>query len=318
MAFPGFDTPKYGTIGGALPWGGGVPAPIGGAGNIAASYNAAYNNALAMNQGNYNNILAGYQQAIAQYSTAQQAIQAGYSNLYNQVLNQVKDIGAARRNEIGSSYEKALASGSQTLIDRGLGNSTIQMSLQRGVESDRQRALTQLSDDQAKMLGDYMSQLGLAGLKNQSEGLGGATGLVLSQLGWMNSMNAAYPDAGLYGQLAQMSAMGQGGPNRNPGYGFGGGSFAGVPGPSQQLGYVPGPGPTYGSGFAPQSAPSGGQPYWMANLGGGENWNVPNGSYAAAPAGGMAGGLMGDFYGGMAGAGSFGDGFGSMAAGLYG
>jgi hypothetical protein len=279
-AFPGFNTPAYGTISGFLPFGGGggLPTPD----NAAQAYTQAYNSALQMNQANYNNILTGYQQAVQQQTAAQQAIQAGYANLYNQVLNKVEGIGNDRRNQINSAAAKQLASGSQQLIDRGLGNTTIQSSLDRGVESDRNRNLTQLSDDQAKMIGDYMSQLGLAGLGAQQRGLEGTTAMLMNQLGFMGSVQANYPNAGLYASLAM-----QGG-NQNKGYGGGSfGTYGGMGMGGPKLGYVPSGGPYYGpsgsGAFGAMPTGIGNSSLLAAPSVGGGGWNVPSSSWAPAP-----------------------------------
>lgn len=297
MSFPGFDAPAYGNVGGALPFANsgsaGAQAMSGAAsgnvGQVAAGYQQAYNNALAMNQSNYNNILRGYQQSLAQHSSAEAAISAGYSGLYNDVIAKVSGIGQARANDINAASARALASGSQQLIDRGLGNSTVQSSLNRGVESDRNRQLTQLSDDQARMVGDYMSQLGLAGLSNRQYGLDASTAQLNRQLDFMNSVTAKYPDANLYGQLAAAAGYKNAANQPFTTVSFGGGAFGGG-GPGPKLGYVPGPGPYEESGAAFDGgggATGGGNSWLMDQYAAGQSaspgWNVPNPEYAAAP-----------------------------------
>lgn len=286
--FPGFDSPAYGQIGGNLPWQGGPnPAAAAASSNpqaIAQQYGQAYNSALAMNQANYQNILKGYQQAMASQTSAQQAISAGYTSLYNDVIGKVSGIGQARANAIERDSARQLAGDSQQLIDRGLGNTTIQTSVNRGVAADKNLQLTQLSDDQAKMIGDYMSNLGLAGLGNQARQLDNSTALATRQLDWMNSVNAKYPDANLYAGLAKDAALS----HAQPAFSFGGGSFAGGGGGGgPQLGYVPsqpyyglagGAGATYGGGGG------GGMPVAPA-----ESWNTPDPAYAQPSGGGSQG-----------------------------
>ena len=278
-------------IAGALPWGGGSAGAISGAAHgdvnaIASSYQSAYNNALAMNQSNYNNILAGYQSAMNTQTTAQDAIRAGYTDLYNRVLGKIDSIGTARTNAINNAAARQQGLQDQQLINRGLGNTTVQASVNRGIQGDRQQALTQLADDQARLSGDFMSQLGLAGLNNQQRGLENQTALTQSQLAWMNSLNAKYPDAGFYGSLAQTAA--QTAAQTNAMNRFGGGAFGGGPpvsGGVGKIGYVPSPGPDYGSGQGVQPGfPSGGGGGFgnlppgldLNNLGGG---GVYGGSY---------------------------------------
>ena len=243
------------SAGGALPFGG--SGGIGGAASgdpnaIAANYDRAYNNALAMNQSNYNNILAGYQQSLAKQTSAQQAIQAGYSGLYNDVMARINGEGESRRQGIDRASAQSLAKSSQQLIDRGLGNSTIQTSVNRGVEADRNFQQLNLSDQLARQSADYMSRLGLAGLSSQQRGEDAMLGQFNRQLDFMNSVTAKYPDAGMYGQLAMQAGQAKAA-ERNA-YQTGGGAFAGNPGP--RAGYVPS-NPYYGSGFA-TGTPSGG------------------------------------------------------------
>lgn len=246
------------SVQGGLPWGGSsggaaIAAAAGGnIGAVGASYDQAYNNALAMNQSNYNNILAGYQQSLATQTTAQQAISAGYTDLYNNVLDQVKNVGQARANDINAASDRNLARGSQQLIDRGLGNTTVQSSVARGVEADRNARQLDLSESVARMTGDYMSRLGGDRLSNMERNASNVTGQTNRQLEWMNSLQAKYPDAGLYASLAQTAAEA----NR-PVPSYGGGAFAndgrttggGVTrGPQDRLGYIPDRGPQYPSG----------------------------------------------------------------------
>ena len=250
----------------ALPFGNSSGAGAIGArspGQVAGAYQGAYNNALAMNQSNYQNVIGGYQRLLSQQTTAQQAIQSGYRNLYNDVVTRVEGIGRARAEQINRSSAAQLAASSQQLIDRGLGNTTIQSSVNRGVEADRNLAQLQLSDQVAERTAGYMSNLGLAGLSAQERGLNDTNRIGLSQLGFMDSVQARYPDAGMYAQLAQgLGAANQG--NRGGGA-YGGGSFYGSgAGRGQQLGYVPS---QYYSG-------SGSVPYPVGAYSGGMNSGV--------------------------------------------
>ncbi len=291
---------------GQLPWGGGGAAAL-----QPGGYPAAYNSSLAQNQSNYNNILAGYQKTLQSQTTAQAAIQAGYSNLYNQVQEKIAGQGATRAADIRADAAQKLGSGTQGLINRGLGNTTVLDSVGRGIGFDEQRNLTANSESVAALQAQSMSQLGLAGLNYQDYANRQNTGLVQDQLGWMNSVNAPYPNAGLYAQLAQQRGMVDEG-NRGQGS-FGGGSFAGGRGSSGQLGYVPSPTPSFGGGVYSPAQSTGGGGSWMAaqnalglsgggynyggasgqalDYGGGGDWGATGGGFDYAGAGGaIAGG----------------------------
>lgn len=256
---PAMATPP-GTIGGDLPFGAGGGA-LGGAlgGSLGDSYAKAYNSALAQNQAMYKNILQGYQQTAGQQYTAQQAIAAGYPQLaeniqrmqntamgqqqaaqqtigggYNQlqnnVLGTIQGIGKSQSQAIADVYGQQSGALAQQLVNRGLGNTTVQGSMQRGLDLDQQKAQIALANQLAQLSAGYQSQLGLSGLNYQNQaamqnsaqqnmmaqtqaGLGEAglnyanlanmqnTGQANQQLGWMNTVNMKYPDAGAYMQM---------------------------------------------------------------------------------------------------------------------
>lgn len=244
-----FTTPSFQQpIQGNLPFGGGRSSgySFNNPQAITASYQQAYNNALQMNQSNYNNILQGYQQALSAHTSAQQAIQGGYNDLYNQVLGKLEGQGQATARRINDSSAQFLAAQTQGLTDKGLGNTTITSSVGRGVEADRQQRLQENDESVAKMMADYMSNLGTRRLEGSRQGQDSITGLALNQLGFMNSVQAKYPNFSDYAGLAQQAAAGQG--SGAGGGAYGGGSFAGGGGAGPKIGYTPGAGPYYGSG----------------------------------------------------------------------
>lgn len=308
LAFAGAPAGNASTfIGGALPWDSTPsPAPTSLPG-LTANYQSEYAKSMNMNAANYGNILAGYQNLIAQQNT-------GYTNLYNTVMNQLQGAETSRKTEIGDMAKSELGSASQSLIDRGLGNTTVQSAVSSGVEANKQRRLTEVANQFAQMRAGYQQQLGQAQLGN-------IAGLSKAQLDFMNSVNAGYPDAGMYGQLAMMfgqaAGAGAGGYDKGRGPGYTGPSMPyggfGLGGP--KLGYTPAASPYFGgSGFNPAPVSTGGSYNMMGAPAAFENWNVPNGSYADAfgqsSYGGLAGGLASQFTGGMAG--------GFMDAGNYG
>jgi hypothetical protein len=81
--------------------------------------------------------------------------------------------------------------------------------VQRGISLDQSKAQTALANQIAQLYAGYQSNLGLAGLNYQNQAAMQNTALNSQQLGWMNSVNAGYPQAGMYAQLAQMYGQGQ-------------------------------------------------------------------------------------------------------------
>lgn len=214
------------TIQGNLPFqslaaAGAAQAPLagGGAGAAAAlpgAYDASYKSALGFNEAQYGNVLAGYQGVLSSQQDALSSIGRGYSDLSQQVLGGLEGAGAAERQRIGDAYAAAQGQAGQSLVSRGLGNSTVVDSTNRGLTFDAQKQYLDLADRLMQQRAGYTSQLGLAGLAQQQQSVMANSGLAQNQLGWMNSVNAPYPDAGMYSQLAQQYGMtGQADKDRN-------------------------------------------------------------------------------------------------------
>lgn len=334
-------------IAGNLPWGGGGVNQFQGLGgssqqsmqNLGTGYANAYNSALAMNQQNYSNVLQGYQQTLNQNTAARGALGGFYSDLTNSVLGGIADIGQSRQNDINAQYTQNSGVLAQQLINRGLGNSTVQGSMQRGVAYDQARSSTDLANQIAQTTAGYRSQLGLASLANTERSINANSQDAQNQLGWMNSVNAQYPDAGMYAQLAQQFgaanqqekdrnlAMGRGLSNPPPsggGYVPSGGGMppshagAGSYGFSQPGYGVPGGATSDLPGFAPDAQVLGiGAGAYGAAAGAGEGMGdyFSQGQYQGGNAGqaaGGAGGGIADLYGGISGWAGGNPGYGDM------
>lgn len=328
-----------GVIGGSLPWsGGGGSMFSGGAAGLGASYNSAYNSALAMNQQNYGNILQGYQQADRQQRRGLNDVSAGYDTLSKDVLAGIAGTDASAKQQIEDSYAQQQGSATQGLVNAGLGNSTVTSAVGRGLQYDREKSYTSLANQMAQLSAGYQSQLGQAGLGFKGNAVLANSQLAQNQLGWMNSVNAQYPDAGAYSQMAQMyAAQSQAEADRKrmmDAYsGMGGGGFnGGQPGGTPGLGYVPQRAPTVGMGGgtsgggygvsspAPQAPPQFFNPY-AGSSGGNTTATAPSfgtgmgGAYAAGAGAGAAGAMGGGFTGGYGG--GFDAGIGAAGAGAY-
>lgn len=281
LAFAGapVGSANFSGVGGALPWGGGggmisADSPS----SAANAYSSAYRSALQQNQAMYNNIMSGYQQVLAQQQQAQQRIGEGYSSLYNDVTGKISGIGQARDQSIIDQYRAAQGKSTQSLIDRGLGNSTVLTAANRGLGLDREKALNENSERTAGLSAQYMSQLGLAGLSEGARAQTANSAMIGKQLDFMNSMTAQYPDAGLYASIAR-SAQNSGPRSSVSSSMPGGGQPMGAPGlgymprgynNEQSGGYIPNPG-AGGSGLMGASMSSG--------YGSSSAWNPPVADY---------------------------------------
>lgn len=315
----------YAPISGALPFGGGGAGAFAGLGgspqqamaNLGPNYANAYNSSLQQNKSNYDNIMQGYQQTLASQTSAQQAIAAGQTQLYNDVIGGLQGIGASRAQDITDQAAQAGGAATQGLIGRGLGNTTVQDSINRGIAADKNKALTANSNSVAGLVAGYQSQIGQAGLNQAAQANMANSNLSQAQLAFMNSTQSGYPNAGAYGQLAMQfgqagaaqanaAALGRlGAPGR-----YGAGAMSGLPGGGggggQKLGYVP--------SYA-QTTPGGGYGGAPSTGGGGSL-----GAWAGAPAApsanvfGSYGGGAGLDYGG---GGDYGGGSTSPAGGGF-
>lgn len=262
-------------ISGPIPFGpGGNPLQglaSGGLQGLANQYQTGYNSALAQNQAMYQNIMGGYQQTQAQQTDAANAIAGGYSNLYNNVLGGIQGIDASQRQAINDAYAQQSGAATQSLISRGLGNTTVQDSIQRGLLLDKMKADIGLSNQTAQLQAGYMSQLGLAGLDYANQANMQGTGLSARQLDFMNTVTAKYPNqadyynlfdaSGRYKQMQQDQAALKN--SQRGGFGFAGGMSAGYS----------------GRGGAGSSGSGAGSGYGPARLGGGVNYQNPYDSY---------------------------------------
>ncbi len=275
----------FGAIGGPLPFSGG-----------AKDYTTAYNQALNFNRTNYNQILAGYNQTAAAQQAGQNQITQGYSTLRGDVLGGLAGIDKSQRQQIADDYAKQVGTESQRLISRGLGNSTVQQSIARGLMYDKAKADVDLTNRTQALNAQYSSQLGLAGLGYQGQALQERTGFANQTLQFLNSINAPYPDIGSYAALA--TARGRSG--AGGGVGAGATTFGGaVQGPKTNPAF----GNTGGGGFAMGGGFGGNTNPYRSSSGGTPQSVYPNqGYYPLDPAdpaydnGGYGGGTGGRDY----------------------
>ena len=178
----------------------------------------------------------------------------GYGNLDTRIQNTLRGAETSRMNDLSDQYAMESGRLAQQMVNSGLGNSTVQGSMQRGLLSRLSQEQTRVSNEFAGTRAGYQADVGLAGLGAERQvglaGLdmfqrGGLAGLnyrgqreadLLQQqnraieqptnvrlqglgheassvgqalqggmghLGYMNSISAPYPEAGMYAQLAQ-------------------------------------------------------------------------------------------------------------------
>lgn len=259
---------SYGAIGGPLPFSGG-----------GSDYASAYNAALNFNKANYNQILSGYQGTASALQAGQGPIQQGYNNLTANVLGGIQGIDASQRQAINNQYAKDRGAASQTLINRGLGNSTVQQSIDRGLMSNRDQSNLALTNATQGLNAQYLSQLGSQSLNYANQANMQNANQANQQLAWMNSVNAGYPDASAYMKMAQM----KGGSGAGGGVGQGSVTSSGgsIPGLGGQMSYANNAGWGGGGGYGAAYGAAGSGRY---NYGNSPSQLDMGGSYPLDPA----------------------------------
>src|SRR5512139_2639691 len=169
-----------------------LPTPTMNFSNPEASYNSAYSAARDVNQQLYKNIQAGYSQMLNQSQAAMGQVDTRYRNLQRNVLRRLSGSNQANMQDIADKYSAMSGQMSQSMIDRGLGNTTVQFAMQRGIAQDRTKETTRSQNEFAQLIAANQSRLGLERLGAMERGYGNLTGIQGQTLNWMNSVSAPY------------------------------------------------------------------------------------------------------------------------------
>jgi len=95
---------------------------------------------------------------LKQIQKKQRKANAANEARYQGILDQYSNLGQAGMARIGQAEQQALASGTQDLASRGLGNTTIRGSMSRGVASDAELARQQLGESVATQKAGVMER----------------------------------------------------------------------------------------------------------------------------------------------------------------
>ena len=174
--------------------------------NFRSQLSGGYGAALKGAQQQYGSILSGYQ-----------ALQSGVAQQLQGGLN-------VQKQGIADQYAQERGAASQSMVSRGLGNSTVQDSVQRGLVYDQQKATNAAAAQFGAQNAQYQANIGLQGLQAQQRGsefsTSNATNIAqgnqragLQMMGLqLDAQKAAaqnqfqYAQLGQQGQIAQMNA----------------------------------------------------------------------------------------------------------------
>lgn len=178
--------------------------PSAAAANLGPAYASNFNTSANLNNAILQGTQTGYQNLRGQLDQQYGDIYGKFQNLYGDVLGRIAGTNQTNMQDINTAYNAQAGNTTQSLISRGLGNSTVLDSMQRGVEADRQRALTASQNQFTQLGAGYASAIGGQGLQSQQQGAQTQANLGSQQLQFLGSTQAPYPNAGMYSQMAQM------------------------------------------------------------------------------------------------------------------
>jgi hypothetical protein len=127
---------------------------------MAIDYSSVINNMTNA----YNKTVQGYQTTLAQQQQAQQGVMQGYNSLQANVLGGLEGSSKAASQAVADQYAQQSGQAALGLTSRGLGNTTVANSVQRGIGLDEAKAQTNVANTYANTAAGYQTQVGLAGL----------------------------------------------------------------------------------------------------------------------------------------------------------
>lgn len=163
-----------------------------------------YQDLFAQNQNVYDLTLGQYGNAYRRLDETQQAIDQMQRNMYGTVMGTLDNAGAAAGQEITDQYAAQRGNAQQSLLSRGLGNTTVRDSVERGLTYDESKSRVNLANQIAAQRAGYQTHfadLGVeaaqryaqqyGGIAQATAGYTGNYGNMLTQLANSNANNAA-------------------------------------------------------------------------------------------------------------------------------
>lgn len=170
-------------------------------GNYTPNFSGSnsYAAAAQLNRDLFNAQQQGWAQNLAQYQAGMQGVTSGWQNLTGQAMGLLRGTNRANLQDIANKYTALSGQMSNQMIDRGLGNSTVQQAMQIGLRQSQAREATRSRGEFGQLLANTLGSLGGAGLAAQERGVSGASDIYRGYLGFLNSVNAPYPQGSMYG-----------------------------------------------------------------------------------------------------------------------
>lgn len=218
-------------------------------------------------QGQINTGSNMWAQLIAQQQQAAAANNARWRGLLGNTLRGLRGANRSNLQDISDKYSAMSGAMSQQMIDRGLGNTTVQQSAQLGIAGQRARAATDSRNKFAQTIAGYKERIGGAGLQAEMQNNSMLAGLGKGQIDWLTGINIGYPERAQY-EGGGGGGMFAGGGAPGLGYGGSGNQMHQFASDAMPMGYESGGG--YGGGYQGWSNGYGGATWNAAPSGGGE------------------------------------------------
>ncbi len=129
-------------------------------------------------------ISGGYGGATGTLQSGNKGIAYDYGQLLDRTIGLIGGIGKTAARDINDRYAQDAAKAQQRAISAGLGASSLPFAVNRGLQSDRERAQGDLTERIAGLQASNMSELGRAGLGFRERGLNNEDAARARQLGF--------------------------------------------------------------------------------------------------------------------------------------
>ncbi len=159
---------------------------------LTSEYQQALDSGNAANESRYKDILERYEKRTGEgigslrdsgrleavdIDARNTAIQQGYQDRWDRALGSAEGLGDQAREDVNRRYDQLAASQRQSLISRGLGNTTVVDTTTRGLESQRGEELRRLEEGLRREKIGYDTSLSGDALGFQERGAGALTNL---------------------------------------------------------------------------------------------------------------------------------------------
>lgn len=175
------------------------------------TYQGAWQGSRDAQQQQINTGAGMWQQLMAQQQQLANQNNAGWQQLQSQIMGRLRGSNKANLQDIADKYTGFWGRMNQQMIDRGLGNTTVAQSVQRGVAADQAKETTRSRGAFAQLMAQSLGQVGSQRLGAQMSNNSALANLGLGNINWLTGIGIGYPDRNAYSDQAMGSGYGGGG-----------------------------------------------------------------------------------------------------------